>query len=607
MQQYHDFLRHILTVGHRKGDRTGTGTISTFGYQMRFDLKDGFPLLGTKRVPFRSLVAELVWFLTGNTSNHVLNELGSTIWDEWSLRPCDIELSRKDRLDFFEKNARFRDQLSNFVEDQLCLKPQMTREQAEDLWLSNNYRHRFKTANSVGDLGPIYQAAWRRLSHETDDVVFVKIPTSPRPGPVVYPNAIESAVRMETKYSGDLDVQHYNKGQSFRIIEEIKGGKNTRYLIQFDKTGYSAVVTRPSIRTQQIKDPYHPAIEGVACFGRVTTRQHRACVDLWRNMISRCYNKRSPVFRAYGGRGVYVSPRWLCFENFFHDIKQLVNYEKWSKEPWKYDIDKDYFGTMCYDVSTCLFLKSEHNTGLTTATAMRVVSPTGLERSLFGRKAVCNFAGVSDETLRKHMSGTLSPRLRGWRFEKITAESGYVVRPQIFIDQIANVIESLKSRPFSRRHIVSAWNVRDLPDETLTPHENVLAGKMALAPCHCFFQFYVVELQTGVRQIDCQIYIRSNDAFLGTPFNIASYALLLQLMANECGYEAGTLVYTIGDAHIYTNHLDQVGELLSRTDVPLPKLNLPKHITISNHSVEEIVKCLEGYNPHPAIKAPVAV
>ena len=264
MKVYHDLMRHVLEHGHKKEDRTGTGTLSVFGYQMRFDLADGFPLLTTKKVHLKSIIHELLWFLQGSTNIAYLKENGVTIWDEW--------------------------------------------------------------ADEQGNLGPVY--------------------------------------------------------------------------------GYQ-----------------------------------------WRN---------------------------------------------WPK-------------------------------------------PDGSH-----------------------------------------------------IDQITQVVDMIKKNPDSRRLIVSAWNVADVE-------------RMKLPPCHAFFQFYVAD-----GKLSCQLYQRSADIFLGVPFNIASYALLTMMVAQVCGLKLGDFVHTLGDAHLYLNHLDQVREQLSRTPRPLPTMRInPEVRDIFGFKFEDFA--LENYDPYPAIKAPVAV
>jgi thymidylate synthase len=277
MKQYLDLMRHVLEHGHKKSDRTGTGTISVFGYQMRFDLSQGFPLVTTKKCHLRSIIHELLWFLKGDTNIQYLKDHKVTIWDEW--------------------------------------------------------------ATEQGDLGPVYGAQWR--SWQTPD-------------------------------------------------------------------------------------------------GRV-------------------------------------------------------------------------------------------------------------------------------------------------------------------IDQISQLIHDIKTNPDSRRLIVSGWNPAVLPDTKFSPKDNAAMGKQALPPCHTLFQFYVHD-----GKLSCQLYQRSADIFLGVPFNIASYALLTMMVAQVCDLTPGDFVHTFGDAHLYSNHLDQVNEQLSRTPHPLPQMKLnPAIKDIFGFTIDDFE--LVNYLAHPAIKAPIAI
>lgn len=314
MKQYLDLCRHVLDTGVDKMDRTQTGTRSVFGYQMRFNLQEGFPLLTTKKTAFRLIVSELLWFLKGDTNVKTLIEERNPIWDEWA----------------FEQ----------WVESEEYDGPDMT-----------NFGHRAQ-----------------------EDEAFKK---------------------------------EYDK-QMARFKE------------------------------------------------LVTTNEGFAC--------------------KYGDLGPVYGRQW-----------------------------------------------------------------------------------------------------RSWQ-----GANGEVV------DQIANVIESLKTNPNSRRHVVTAWNPAEVDD-------------MALPPCHMLFQFYVAD-----GKLSCQLYQRSADIFLGVPFNIASYALLTQLIAEEVGLEVGEFVHTLGDAHIYSNHFEQVNTQLQREPRPLPTVKIHKEgKSIFELTTEDIE--LIGYDPHPKIKAPVAV
>ena len=312
-QQYLDLLQYVLDHGHKKSDRTGTGTISTFGYQMRFDLQESFPLLTTKKIPFGLIKSELLWFLHGDTNIRYLLEHKNHIWDEWAFK--------------------------NYIE-------------------SSDYK------------GP-------------------------------------------------------------------------------DMTD----------------------------FGR-------------RHLIDEDFNQ-------------------------------------------KYQVEKKKF-----DQSI-------------------------LNDDAFAQK----FGNLGD---------VYGAQWRHWQ-----------KRDGGFIDQISNVIEQIKKTPDSRRLIVSAWNPEDVPT-------------MALPPCHTLFQFYVND-----GKLSCQLYQRSGDLFLGVPFNIASYALLTHLIARETGLEVGEFIHTLGDAHIYSNHLEQVKEQLSRKPVAGPSLEITSDKSIFDLDVKDIR--VDNYNPQPAIKAPVAV
>ena len=169
------------------------------------------------------------------------------------------------------------------------------------------------------------------------------------------------------------------------------------------------------------------------------------------------------------------------------------------------------------------------------------------------------------------------------------------------IDQISQVIEQIRSTPNSRRIIVSAWNPADLPDESISPQANVAAGRMALAPCHALFQFYVCD-----GRLSCQLYQRSADIFLGVPFNIASYALLTMMIAQVCGLQPGEFVHTLGDAHLYTNHLEQADVQLGRIPFALPRIELnPEVRDLFAFGYDDFT--LVDYRHHPHIKAPIAV
>jgi thymidylate synthase len=190
--------------------------------------------------------------------------------------------------------------------------------------------------------------------------------------------------------------------------------------------------------------------------------------------------------------------------------------------------------------------------------------------------------------------GELGP-VYGKQWRSWTGSDGQVV------DQISDLIDQIKHNPDSRRLMVSAWNPTVLPDTQFSPRENAANGRQALPPCHTLFQFYVIE-----GKLSCQLYQRSGDVFLGVPFNIASYALLTMMVAQVCDLALGDFVHTFGDAHLYSNHLEQADEQLSRTPFPLPQMKInPEVKDIFKFTIDDFE--LLGYRAHPHIKAPVAI
>jgi thymidylate synthase len=169
------------------------------------------------------------------------------------------------------------------------------------------------------------------------------------------------------------------------------------------------------------------------------------------------------------------------------------------------------------------------------------------------------------------------------------------------IDQVANLIDGIRKNPNSRRHIINAWNVAYLPNEQQSPVANAAAGKMALPPCHVMYQFWVAD-----GKLSCMLTQRSGDTFLGIPYNCASVAFLTHMVAQQCDLEPGEIIHSIGDLHLYLNHLEQARLQLSREPRPLPKLIIKrKPASIFDYRFEDFM--IEGYDPHPGIAAPIAV
>lgn len=221
---------------------------------------------------------------------------------------------------------------------------------------------------------------------------------------------------------------------------------------------------------------------------------------------------------------------------------------------------------------------------------------TGPDMTDFGRRSLVDeaFKAQYDEQMASYQQRVLTDddfarkygdlgNVYGKQWRNWTTSTGET------IDQLQVAIDQIKHNPNSRRIIVSAWNPEDLEED-----------RAALPPCHAFFQFHVAD-----GKLSCQLYQRSADTFLGVPFNIASYALLTHLVAHECGLAVGDFVHSFGDVHIYNNHIAQIEEQLSRTPRDLPTLRITADATIFDMTLDDLV--IEGYDPHPSIKAPVAV
>lgn len=654
---YHGLLKDVLENGRYRMDRTGTGCHSVVGRMMRFDLSKGyFPLITTKFVPMKAVVAELLWFLSGSTNNIDLENLGTTIWREWALTKDDFSLTLKEREELLKESNR--ELYQQYMVDNRLLPgtvvvvddagnefdvPPPPVSQVRDGYLDKLGLPNKKGTNlQIGDLGPCYSAMWRRFPVNSDTAItHIDQRTGPLPGPVEYPEHLANAAELASEYSGDLNPIQDNAGMPFRIIrnEGAVSGKNTTYLIQFIKTKYAMRVTRPQIKSaSKIIDPYHPILFGVASVGVPKSTVNRGTYTLWYNMLARCYNEANQAYSLYGGAGIYVSPRWLCFENFVEDIRSLPNYENWAIQSDKFNLDKDYYGAKCYDKSTCLFLTREMNIELSKDVRhLKVTDPKGNTQLFFTRKDAVESTGVSDETFRNYENNKYDKsKLDGWVIENYTPPAGKLLRRVVYVDQIKELIEGLIEKPFSRRHIVSSWAPHLLPDESKSAAENVFNGKQALPPCHNLFQFHVDDLtpyerhnyyvaknpdyrKLGVcprhvmdaagiptKRLSCMLTMRSNDLFLGAPFNIASYALLTMMVAQVVGMVPGELVYSIGNAHIYSNHMDQVNLQLSRDskELPIVKLN-PEVKDIFAFTADDVI--VQFYDSHPAIKGEVAV
>lgn len=465
MKQYLDLLNRILNEGVDKTDRTGTGTRSIFGHQMRFDLSKGFPLLTTKKLPFRIIAHELLWLLSGDTNIKYLHDNNVHIWDSWK-RPYTLQ-------------------------------------------------------RKIVNIAP-------------------KIAT--------YPNQFNS---------NDIVMNH----DMFDGIER-----------------------------------------------RLAMR--------WKLMMVRCYDNRSEKFSMYGAKGVTVHPDWHDPICFMKEVKEIPHWEYAKDDLDHFELDKDYFGAFQYGKNTSIWLRHDENIQYMSTLSPVRVSSENFSRIFISSAQAGYYYSIPTSTMKRFLDNPHSNRSRkgknsqfnGWKFERLSDRSlrleqiktgdlgpiygkqwrSWTCQDGKVIDQLIEVVNSIKNNPDSRRHIVTSWNPSDIPE-------------MALPPCHCFFQFYVAN-----GKLSCQLYQRSGDAFLGIPFNIASYALLTHMIAAITDLEPGEFIHTIGDAHIYHNHLPQVIEQLQRDPRKLPEIWINRGIKdIDSFGIDDFK--ITGYDPHPHIKGEVSV
>jgi thymidylate synthase len=538
-EEYIGLVKHILDEGIQKGDRTGTGTISYPFQQMRFDLSDNsIPLLTTKKMHTRSIIYEILWYLQGTGSGKFLKENNVRIWNEWMTPDNHL-----------------------------------------------NY---------------VYGYQWRRWeTSEKDKPTLIKT----REYNGIDKPFLSNVPILEPEDSSDELIGKFyenNKHQKFCVIRKEYVDKNSHYLVQFSDTGGTIVKSRPAILSGEVKDPFEKTVAGEGCMGVCLEKPYyyTTAYNLWYNMMRRCHDETYlPTYILYGDDGIFVDQHWRCFSNFLHDIKYIPGFRRWIENPSEYDLDKDYYNARCYSRDTCVFISSKYNKQLSNLDGSKIKGvrlEDGYEDESTIDKEFTARHELQHSTIWNAFNTNKDNTAVGWKFEREYPPKGYVFRKQLYVDQIADVIDKLRNNPDDRRIIISAWNVADLDE-------------MQLPPCHSFIQFWSVPLEgSDKRQLRCHLYQRSADVGLGVPFNIVQYSILTHMIAKVTNHIATEFVWTGGDVHIYNNHIEQLSEQIKRTMFPSPTIKFEREIeSIDDFTYEDFV--IEGYDCHPTIKMPVAV
>lgn len=380
-----------------------------------------------------------------------------------------------------------------------------------------------------------------------------------------------------------------NSGE-YVVVREVPpngnpgGGKPTEFELQFVKTGYRTVARNQThLLNGEIKDPWFPRVAKVGWLGE-PDNVDQALHKLWSNMLDRCYNPDSEAYTWYGAKGVRVCDRWLCFQHFQNDVRKLEGYSLRLEYPDEYTLDKDTLSGTLYSPRTCLWASKQTQSRNREAVVPYVAThDDGRRVERVGIAGIAFATGVQATNLQKVVKGERS-HAGGWNVKEMDI-GGLSV---LIVDQFKTLIADLKHNPNSRRHLINLWNPGDLCE-------------MALPPCHMMTQWY-----TRNGKLDCQMYQRSADMFVGVPWNIAFYSLMNHVVAHLTGLKPGRFIWVGGDCHIYKNHFEQVDLQLRRELRPSPALRLVNPPNgLEGWSPDNFV--IEGYNPHPPIKAPVAV
>lgn len=523
--EYNSLLQEIYMHGVDSDDRTGVGTRSIFGGRMEFDISEYFPLLTGKKINWSAVVAEFLWMvIEGSTDVKWLRDRGHSFWNPWQLE--DGTIGKGYGYQYRHLEVIKTPSPEYYTNSEWA--PPFDTEVVLD-YTNNKYNH-------VGD---------RFISaHSGEYIVVREVPPNGNPG----------------------------------------GGQPTKFDIQFVKTGYRATCqNKAQLLAGEIKDPWYPRVAGVGWLGEPSSVD-QTLHKIWSNMLDRCYNPQCEAYSSYGGKGVRVCDRWLCFQHFQTDVRKLEGYSLRLEYPDEYSLDKDILSGTVYSPTTCLWVSNKSQSRNRSNIVPYIAThEDGRRIERIGLAGIAFATGTEQSNLHKVLIGERN-HTDGWKVSKLQNEGLSV----LIVDQFKTLVADLKHNPNSRRHIINLWNPGDLCE-------------MALPPCHMMTQWY-----TRDGKLDCQMYQRSADMFVGVPWNIAFYSLMNYVVAHLTGLKPGRFIWVGGDCHIYKNHFEQVMTQLRRELRPSPTLTLDEPPNgLKGWTPDNFV--IHNYNPHPAIKAPVAV
>lgn len=513
MKNYLDLEHKILKNGQDKGDRTGTGTISLFGEKLSFDLKKRFPILTTKKVFFRGVVEELLWFLKGSTDVTYLEDRGIKFWSAWKRSDGTIGEGYGTQM----RKIKF----SKSIKPKILKKPRFLK------IIKSDNEHRPSNVFNLNKTGGVYS------------------PIGIKPEQFIIAKNSNSMFRVIEEYrQTENNTKEIILG-TIKILGNINNKpKEKMWLIQFKDTNTLRVASSSDIMSRNVEDNFSRNYSGVGYLGNtknINLSNHikEKLYIIWKDILSKCYNKLDKNYIDFGAKDHFVSREWHNFTTFCNDAKNLPGWESYLEWTlYGYRLDKNIlYASNCYSKETCMWASG---------------------KEIFANK---NDEDIFNETVIRHRQ----------------------------IDQLSDLIASLKHNPNSRRHIISLWNSHDI-------------DYMELPPCHGdMIQFYIND-----GELSCQMYQRSADIFLGVPFNISSYALLTLILSQICDLKPGKLDIVFGDVHIYKNHIEQVKEQISRKPKKLPKINIDKSIKNINDFTFKSFKLID-YSPLPNIKGDISI